>query len=92
MRLSLTHTTHTYTNTQVIMEMLIEKGAYVRKTDRLLQKGIPTLETFDHLRRKNADNEMRAINKVGSSHTHTYDTQTRATIILSCVRACMRLR
>jgi hypothetical protein len=67
------------------MEMLIEKGAYVSKTDRLLQKGIPTLETFDHLRRKNADNEMRAINKVGSSHTHTYDTPTRATIILLCV-------
>lgn len=41
------------------MELLIEKGAYLKKTDRLLEQGIP-----DHLRRRNVENEMRAVNKV----------------------------
>jgi len=46
-------------NIQVIMELLIEKGAYIKKTDKLLEHGIP-----EHLRRRNAENEMRALNKV----------------------------
>jgi hypothetical protein len=41
------------------MELLVEKGAYIKKTDRLLELGIP-----EHLRRKNTENEMRAVNKV----------------------------
>jgi len=41
------------------MELLVERGAYIKKTDRLLELGIP-----EHLRRKNTENEMRAVNKV----------------------------
>jgi hypothetical protein len=66
------------------MEMLIEKGAYIKKTDRLLELGIP-----EHLRRRNAENEMRAVNKVHARVRARLLVRTGGQPSALLIRACV---
>ena len=66
---------------QMIMEMLIERGAYLKRTDRLLEQGLP-----EHLKRRNDDNEQRAVNKAAGLGELTDEEVKRAQAVLELRR------